>query len=180
MGWCESELSSWSGQVLGVCFSCPDGLSARRGRGTGCPPALPPGHRRRSTRPRCPTASAYQAHSSLPREEKAPEMELNGTVFIIKQVYVTLTFCSPEQECFGQDITAPLCPFLPFRRPVLTFVSSRFFVQCLPSFILPSTVCLVLQLAVVVSERCQGGCGDPQMVRVVPAQRDLGQVPLSD
>lgn len=30
------------------------------------------------------------------------------------------------------------------------------------------------------NERCQGGCGDPQMVRVVPAQPELGQVPLSD
>lgn len=44
-------LSSRSGQVLCMCFPCPDGLSAGLGQGAGRPHALPPNHCRRSTRP---------------------------------------------------------------------------------------------------------------------------------
>lgn len=47
------------------------------------------------------------------------------------------------------DITDPVCPFLLFP-PALTVLSSRFFLQRPPSLILPLTLCLVLQLAVVV------------------------------
>lgn len=65
---CGYVSSSRSGQVLCVCFPCPDGLSAGLGRGAGCPPALLPSQRRRSTR-----------LFSLPEVEQCPKILLRAS-----------------------------------------------------------------------------------------------------
>ena len=90
---CESELRPRSGQVLCMCFPRPDGLSAGLGRGAGCPPALPPSYRRRSTRPRRPPAlRCCLPDQQLPARgrERARKLywRLVCAIYVIKQVHI--------------------------------------------------------------------------------------------
>lgn len=82
------------------------------------------------------------------------------------------------------DILGLVCPFLSFYLPPHHNARSSVFTFLPPaSFLLDFTFNSMSRAAACsccAGERCQGGCGDPQMVRVVPAQPELGQVPLSD
>lgn len=125
--WTVSGLSFRSGQVLCMCFPCPDGLSAGLGRGGGCPPALPPSHCRRSTRPcRLPAPQCRLPDPNLPaREKKAengiesqflPSMSLGSCIYnndldILSMNYIY--FCTPSPSLsFSPSFSSPLVRFI--------------------------------------------------------------------
>lgn len=151
-------------------------------RVSSCPPARPSQKVDSTALPDC--LGLPDPQLSAKGGKSARKWKLNCGVFIIKLMYVTMSFCSTEQGRSGMDISVPLCPF--FLSLFLSLPPSAFLpvFACLPPvaslLYLTSLLPCAAACSCCASERCQGGCGDPQMVRVVPAQRELGQVPLSD
>lgn len=174
------ELLVWPGTRRVVLLSRWPLGRPRPGHGvSSCPPARLSQKVDSTALPDCLGLPDPQLRAKGGKSARKRNRKLNCTVFVIRQVYMTMTFCPTEQESSGVGHYWTTVLFF-LSRPAPTFPSSRFFLQFPP--LLYSTFYRMSRAAACscASERCQGGCGDPQMVRVVPTQRELGQVPFPD